>query len=205
MLLLASRHPCICPSYWHIKGLTTPYAKSLITSTSSMHCVIILQSRTPSSNINKPIYIITPCHITISVRALLVAQKWMAVVQSTISCLLHSLQYREWLPTCTLSLVIVWTWDHSASIVTVACDHSASVVTWLQLSSKNEFPGFNKKVLLYLIADNFEWVPQHSTKQYVCGEVTLLVSCPDPTLSWGKGSGDHWVISWLCRVSSLDT
>ena len=33
----------------------------------------------------------------------------------------------------------------------------------------------------------------------------MLVSCPDPTLSQGKGSGDHWVIPWLCRVSSLDT
>ena len=33
----------------------------------------------------------------------------------------------------------------------------------------------------------------------------LLVSCPDPTLSRGKGSGGHWAISWLCRVSSLDT
>ena len=33
----------------------------------------------------------------------------------------------------------------------------------------------------------------------------ILVSCPDPTLSQRKGSGDHWVISWLCRVSSLDT
>ena len=32
-----------------------------------------------------------------------------------------------------------------------------------------------------------------------------VVSCPDPTLSWGKGSGDHWVVSWLCWVSSLDT
>ena len=32
-----------------------------------------------------------------------------------------------------------------------------------------------------------------------------LVSCPDPTLSRGKGSGDHWAISWLCRVSSHDT
>ena len=30
-----------------------------------------------------------------------------------------------------------------------------------------------------------------------------LVSCPDPTLSWGKGSGDHWAISWLCRVSKM--
>jgi len=24
-----------------------------------------------------------------------------------------------------------------------------------------------------------------------------VVSCPDPTLSWGKWSGDYWVISWL--------
>ena len=31
-----------------------------------------------------------------------------------------------------------------------------------------------------------------------------LVSCPDPTPR-GKGSGDHWAIPWLCRVSSLDT
>ena len=36
-----------------------------------------------------------------------------------------------------------------------------------------------------------------------CGE--SLVSCPDPTLSRGKGSGDHRVISWLCLVSRLDT
>ena len=35
--------------------------------------------------------------------------------------------------------------------------------------------------------------------------VSILVSCPDPTLSRGKGSGDHWAIPWLCRVSSLDT
>ena len=34
---------------------------------------------------------------------------------------------------------------------------------------------------------------------------TRLVSCPDSTLSRGKGSGDHWPIPWLCRVSSLDT
>ena len=32
-----------------------------------------------------------------------------------------------------------------------------------------------------------------------------LVSCPDPTLSRGKGPGDHWAIPWLCQVSSLDT
>ena len=31
-----------------------------------------------------------------------------------------------------------------------------------------------------------------------------IVSCPDLTLSRRKGSGDHWVISWLCWVSSLD-
>ena len=30
-----------------------------------------------------------------------------------------------------------------------------------------------------------------------------VVSCPDPTLSRGKGSGDHWAISWLCRVSKM--
>ena len=29
-----------------------------------------------------------------------------------------------------------------------------------------------------------------------------LVSCPGPTLSRGKGSGD---LSWLCRVSSIDS
>ena len=32
-----------------------------------------------------------------------------------------------------------------------------------------------------------------------------LVSCPDPTLSRGKGSGDHRALSWLCRVSSIDS
>ena len=32
----------------------------------------------------------------------------------------------------------------------------------------------------------------------------MVVLCPDPTLSRGKGSGDHWAFSWLCRVSSLD-
>ena len=30
------------------------------------------------------------------------------------------------------------------------------------------------------------------------------VSCPDPVLSWRKGSGDYWAISWLCRLSSID-
>jgi len=30
-----------------------------------------------------------------------------------------------------------------------------------------------------------------------------LVSCPDPALSRGKGSGDYWASSWLCRVNSL--
>ena len=42
---------------------------------------------------------------------------------------------------------------------------------------------------------NFTWVPVR----------VPVVSCPDPTLSRGKVSGDHWVIPWLCRVSSLDT
>ena len=32
----------------------------------------------------------------------------------------------------------------------------------------------------------------------------MLVSCPDPTLSRGKGSGDYWALPWLCRVSNLD-
>ena len=31
-----------------------------------------------------------------------------------------------------------------------------------------------------------------------------IVSCPDPTLSWGKGSGDYGTVSWLCWVNSLD-
>ena len=31
------------------------------------------------------------------------------------------------------------------------------------------------------------------------------VSCPDPTLSWGKGSGGNWAPSWLCQVSSTDS
>ena len=30
------------------------------------------------------------------------------------------------------------------------------------------------------------------------------VSCPDPKISRGKGSSGYWVISWLCRASSLD-
>ena len=30
-----------------------------------------------------------------------------------------------------------------------------------------------------------------------------VVLCPDPNLSRGKGSGDHWVISWLCWVSKM--
>jgi len=30
-----------------------------------------------------------------------------------------------------------------------------------------------------------------------------LASCPDPALSQGKGSGDYWAISWLCRLSSI--
>jgi len=33
--------------------------------------------------------------------------------------------------------------------------------------------------------------------------LVTLCCCPDPTLSWGKGSGDYWAISWLCWVSSL--
>ena len=33
---------------------------------------------------------------------------------------------------------------------------------------------------------------------------TRVVSCPDPTLSQGKGSGDYWVLPWLCRVSNID-
>ena len=47
-------------------------------------------------------------------------------------------------------------------------------------------------------------IVQHDCAQvlYSC---TGIVSCPDPTLSRGKGSGDHWAIPWLCRVSSLDT
>ena len=44
---------------------------------------------------------------------------------------------------------------------------------------------------------------QHSLHCYQT--TAALVSCPDPTLSRGKGSGDHWAISWLCQVSSLDT
>jgi len=28
----------------------------------------------------------------------------------------------------------------------------------------------------------------------------LAVSCWEPTLSWGYGSGDCWAISWLCQV-----
>ena len=37
------------------------------------------------------------------------------------------------------------------------------------------------------------------------GEVqTAPVSCPDPTLSWGRGSGYYWLLPWLCRISNLD-
>ena len=32
-----------------------------------------------------------------------------------------------------------------------------------------------------------------------------LVSCPEPTLSQGKGSGDHWAISFLMRGWGLGT
>jgi len=31
-----------------------------------------------------------------------------------------------------------------------------------------------------------------------------VVSCPDPALSRGKGSGDYWAISWFCQLSSID-
>ena len=33
---------------------------------------------------------------------------------------------------------------------------------------------------------------------------TALVLCPDSSLSWGKGSGDYWAISWSCWVSRID-
>ena len=36
---------------------------------------------------------------------------------------------------------------------------------------------------------------------HVCHD--YVVSCPDPTLSQGKRSSDHWVISWFCRVSKM--
>jgi len=39
---------------------------------------------------------------------------------------------------------------------------------------------------------------------YLEASTVLVVSCPDPTLSQGKGSGDYWAISWLCRLSSID-
>ena len=32
-----------------------------------------------------------------------------------------------------------------------------------------------------------------------------LVSCPDPTSKEGKGSGDSWALSWLCKVSRCVT
>ena len=31
-----------------------------------------------------------------------------------------------------------------------------------------------------------------------------LVSCLDPALSRGKGSGDYWTVSWLCWLGSID-
>jgi len=35
--------------------------------------------------------------------------------------------------------------------------------------------------------------------------VEYIVSCPDPALWRGKGSGDYWAISWVCWVNnSLD-
>ena len=44
------------------------------------------------------------------------------------------------------------------------------------------------------------------TKKTFCPLVTYrLVSYPDPTLSRGKGSGDHGTLSWLCGVSSIDS
>ena len=39
---------------------------------------------------------------------------------------------------------------------------------------------------------------------YLEASTVLVVSCPDPALSQGKGSGDYWAISWLCRLSSID-
>ena len=34
--------------------------------------------------------------------------------------------------------------------------------------------------------------------------LSSLVSFRDPTLSWGRGSGDYWALPWLCWVSNLD-
>ena len=42
------------------------------------------------------------------------------------------------------------------------------------------------------------WWVLHNCEMCVC-----RVSCP--TLSWGKGSGNYRVLSWLCWVSSLDS
>ena len=50
------------------------------------------------------------------------------------------------------------------------------------------------------------WVhPSASTCQPLTSSAEATpVSCPDPALSRGKGSGDYWAISWLCRLSSID-
>ena len=37
--------------------------------------------------------------------------------------------------------------------------------------------------------------------RHILGPSSLM---PRPHLSWGKGSGDYWVISWLCWINSLD-
>ena len=44
----------------------------------------------------------------------------------------------------------------------------------------------------------------HFILQATTWSTWIVVSCPDPTLSWRKGSGDYWALPWLCRVSNLD-
>ena len=56
---------------------------------------------------------------------------------------------------------------------------------------------------------NVAMEPKHA-KARLAGKVVQtytddLVSCPDPTLSQGIGSGDHLALSWLCRVSTLSS
>ena len=59
------------------------------------------------------------------------------------------------------------------------------------------------------ISEIMQWLSNHDiccwpTHSASHCSLCNIVSCPD--LSWGKGSGDYWVLScsWLCQVSSLN-
>ena len=57
------------------------------------------------------------------------------------------------------------------------------------------------------------WEANHSAaygymsanNEWEIASLVLIVSCPDPTLSRGKGSGNHWVLSWLSAESAFWT